>query len=175
MKLQILSVLALSAFLTACSCCCDDVPQPPEPAPVDCIVPGSVRDFSVNVGDRVYFDFDRYQVLPCGVETLRRQAEWLCKYPNYNVVVVGKCDERGTTDYNLALGARRAEAAKKLLVKCGIPESRITVCSDGKEKPVVCGSNEEAWRENRVAITVLDGCEPSCPNPAPAMETPPAQ
>ena len=147
MKLKALGILALSAFLTAC--CCDT----PEPEQV-CVQPGSVQDFCQNVGDRVYFDFDRYAIMPCGEETLRRQAEWLCRY-GCNVTIVGHCDERGSTAYNMGLGERRAKAARDALVKCGVPSSRVTVCSMGKEKPIVAGSNEAAWAENRVSITVL--------------------
>lgn len=162
MKIQLLSIFALSTLLAACSCC--DTPPPPV---VECgIVPGSVEDFCKNVGDRVYFDFDKAKVLPCGQDTLRRQAAWLCQYQQYRITVVGHCDERGTSEYNFVLGERRAEAAKRLLVEYGVPENRIDVCSMGKEHPLVMGSDERTWQENRVAITVLDGCEPVCERPA---------
>ena len=164
MKIQLFSALALGTFLTACTCC-DSPPPQPVVEQQECIAPCGVEDFCKNVGDRVYFDFGKSKVLPCGQDTLRRQAEWLNKCCQYTVTIAGHCDERGSTAYNLALGERRANAAKKLLIEYGVSPSRISICSFGKERPIVAGSNERAWQENRVAITVLSGSEcGTCPS-----------
>ncbi len=117
---------------------------------------GSREDFIQNVGDRVYFDFDRSEIKPEGQQTLQRQATWLKQYPNVTVTVEGHCDERGTREYNLALGNRRANAAKSALVALGIPANRIQTISYGKDRPIVVGSNESAWAQNRVDITVIN-------------------
>ena len=166
MKIQLFSTLVLGAFLTACSCC-DSPPPQPVVEQQECVPAiGCVEDFCKNVGDRVYFDFDKSKVLPCGQDTLRRQAEWLNKNTQFTATIAGHCDERGSTDYNLALGERRANAAKKLLIEYGVSPSRLNVCSLGKERPIVAGSNERAWQENRVAITVLSGSEACSPCPS---------
>jgi peptidoglycan-associated lipoprotein len=119
------------------------------------IVPGSQEDLAQTAGDRVFFAFDRSDVSPEAQQTLTRQAEWLRRYPNVMVRIEGHCDERGTREYNLALGARRAEAAKNVLVALGTPESRVATISYGKDRPVVLGSDEAAWAQNRVAITTV--------------------
>src|SRR5438128_1526333 len=104
--------------------------------------PGSNEDLRQNVGDRIFFDTDKSDVKAEARRTLERQAEWLKRYPNVTVTVEGHCDERGTREYNLALGERRANAAKNVLVALGIPASRVTTISYGKERPAVVGSNE---------------------------------
>jgi peptidoglycan-associated lipoprotein len=119
------------------------------------IVPGSQEDLAQTAGDRVFFAFDRSDISPQAQQILTRQAEWLRRYPNVMVRIEGHCDERGTREYNLALGARRAEAAKDVLVALGIPASRIATISYGKDRPVVLGSNPWAWAQNRVAITTV--------------------
>ena len=120
------------------------------------VAPGSVGDFRQNVGDRVYFDTDMSSIREDGRNTLAKQAEWLKKYTNYPITIEGKCDERGTREYNLALGERRANAARQYLVAQGIPASRIKTISYGKERPEAVGSDEGAWARNRVAITALE-------------------
>jgi peptidoglycan-associated lipoprotein len=115
--------------------------------------PGSQEDLVVNVGDRVFFDFDRYDIRPDGRATLQRQAEWLQRYATVNVLIAGHADERGTREYNLALGQRRANAARDFLVARGVSGARIQTVSYGKDRPIAFGSNEEAWAQNRVAIT----------------------
>lgn len=120
------------------------------------ITPGSEQDLVKNVGDRVFFAFDRSEISSEGRVTLQRQAEWLKKYPNVTVTVEGHCDERGTEEYNLALGERRATAARNALVALGIAPNRIKTISYGKERPIVLGSNEAAWAQNRVAISVVN-------------------
>ena len=118
--------------------------------------PGSREDFVQNVGDRVFFDFDKSDIKPEGQQTLQRQAAWLKKYENVKVMVEGHCDDRGTREYNLALGNRRANAVKRALVALGIPAGRITTISYGKERPAVVGDNEQAWAQNRRGVTVIN-------------------
>ncbi len=120
------------------------------------IVPGSQQDLEASAGDRVFFAFDRSDITPEAQQILARQADWLRRYPNVTVTIEGHCDERGTREYNLALGERRAQAAKNVLVASGVPASRISTISYGKERPIVVGSNEEAWAQNRVAITTVN-------------------
>jgi peptidoglycan-associated lipoprotein len=120
------------------------------------VQPGSREDFQQNVGDRVFFDFDKSDVKPEGRTTLQRQADWLKKYPNVTVTVEGHCDERGTREYNLALGERRASAVKKMLVALGVAANRVSTISYGKERPAVVGSNEAAWAQNRRGVTVIN-------------------
>jgi len=117
--------------------------------------PGSAEDFVLNVGDRVFFAFDKYNLTPESRQTLERQAAWLKSYPSVTVTVEGHCDERGTREYNLALGERRANAAKAYLVALGIDENRLTTISYGKERPEALGSNEAAWAQNRRSVTVV--------------------
>jgi peptidoglycan-associated lipoprotein len=119
-------------------------------------VPGSEQDLQKNVGDRIFFATDKVDISAEGRKTLERQAQWLRRYPNVTVTIEGHCDERGTREYNLALGARRASAAKQALVALGIPANRIQTISYGKERPAVVGSNEAAWAQNRRAVTVVN-------------------
>jgi peptidoglycan-associated lipoprotein len=118
--------------------------------------PGSNQDFAVNVGDRVYFGFDRFDLSAEARAVLDRQAQWLSQYPNTRVVIEGHADERGTREYNLALGERRATAVRNYLVASGIAASRVSTISYGKERPEVVGSNESAWAQNRRAVTVVN-------------------
>lgn len=120
------------------------------------IVPGSQQDLEASAGDRIFFAFDRSDISPEAREILARQADWLRRYPNVTVTIEGHCDERGTREYNLALGERRAQAAKNVLVALGIPVSRISTISYGKERPAVVGSTEEAYAQNRRAVTVVN-------------------
>ena len=118
-------------------------------------VPGSMEDLVVNVGNRVFFAFDRYDLSSDAQATLSRQASWLKSYPEASIRIEGNCDERGTREYNLALGARRANAAKDYLVGLGVDPSRITTISYGKERPVDPRSTPEAWALNRNSTTVV--------------------
>ena len=118
-------------------------------------LPGSEQDFSVNVGDRVYFDLDSYTIRQDAYARLDAQAAWLARYPNVMVRIEGNADERGTREYNLALGARRAEAVRTYLIQRGVPAGRIDTISFGKERPIVEGSNEAAWAQNRNAHTAI--------------------
>lgn len=119
-------------------------------------VPGSEQDLQKNVGDRIFFATDKVEISAEGRKTLERQAQWLRRYPNVTVTVEGHCDERGTREYNLGLGARRAAATKQALVALGISANRIQTISYGKERPAVVGSNESAWAQNRRAVTVVN-------------------
>ena len=134
-------------------------PPPPmaaAPAPVtSSIIPGSAEDFRVNVGDTVHFAFDQYNVEDADRAILGRQAAWLQRYPQVRVSVEGHADERGTREYNLALGNRRATAVKNYLVATGVNANRITTISYGKERPAVVGSNEQAWSQNRRGVSVV--------------------
>lgn len=112
-------------------------------------VPGSAEEFATVAGERVYFEYDQYTLSEASRATLRSQAQWLNTYNQVNVVIEGHCDERGTRDYNLALGARRANSVKDYLVTLGVDPRRLTTISYGKERPVDPGSNAQAWALNR--------------------------
>jgi peptidoglycan-associated lipoprotein len=116
-------------------------------------VPGSEEDLVRNVGDRVFYDFNMSNLKPDSRATLDKQAAWLAKYPQNNVQVAGNCDERGTEEYNLALGQRRANAAAGYLEAKGVTQSRVTTISYGKDRPTALGHDEQAWAQNRNAIT----------------------
>ena len=156
---KFLAVAAVGLLLAACSS--DPAPTATTSgaggattaaAPAASIEPGTVQD---NVGDRVFFDYDKFEVKPAGKATLDKQAAWLKRYGQWKVVIEGHADERGTREYNLALGERRANAVKTYLANQGIPANRITTISYGKERPVALGSNEAAWAQNRRGVTVL--------------------
>jgi len=147
--IRALAAIAATIFLVACS-----EQQAAAPATTT-VTPGSVADFRQNVGDRVFFDTDQSTIREDGRATLNKQAEWLKKYTNYQITVEGHCDERGTREYNLALGERRANAARQYLVAQGIPAARIKTVSYGKERPDPVGSDEAAWARNRRAVTAL--------------------
>jgi peptidoglycan-associated lipoprotein len=151
-KLAALSVLLL---LTACATKTEAPASTSGTSEV--ITPGSMRDFQVNVGDRVFFDFDSSVLRDDGKATLQKQAAWLAKYPSVRLTVEGHCDERGTREYNLALGARRADTTKEYLVSLGVAASRMDTISYGKEKPVCVESNEGCWAQNRRAVSVISG------------------
>lgn len=112
---------------------------------------------AVNGQNVIFFDTDRFNIDSADAAALQTQAQYLSQYPNLTVTIEGHCDERGTREYNLALGERRANAAKNYLVSLGIDASRIRTVSYGKEKPVALGSNEQAWAQNRRAVTVVIG------------------
>jgi peptidoglycan-associated lipoprotein len=129
---------------------------PPPPAPVETgVIPGSLQDFVVNVGDRVYFDTDEYTVRDDAQPVLSNQAAWLARYPQVRIRIEGNADERGTREYNLALGARRANAVRDFLVARGVAATRIETLSYGKERPMAAGSDEAAWAQNRNAQTAI--------------------
>lgn len=126
------------------------------PASTKEIRPGSQEDLVANVGDRIFFDFDKADLRSDARAQVEKWADWLKKYPQNTVTVEGHCDERGTREYNLALGERRAAAAKKYLVALGIAANRVATISYGKERPAVVGSNEAAWAQNRRDVMVVN-------------------
>ena len=168
MKLRTLSIFAAVALLAACESTPDNkgaaggggamssqANPPSSQMASPMAAPGSVEDFLKNVGDRVFFDYDKSNLSDEAKASLDKQAAWLKKYPQWAFVIEGHCDERGTREYNLALGERRANSVKKYLASAGIPDSRIKTISYGKERPAVQGSNESAWAQNRRGVTVL--------------------
>jgi peptidoglycan-associated lipoprotein len=120
-------------------------------------VPGSSQEFQVSVGDRVFFETDSSALTPQAQQTLDRQVQWLAQYANYTFTVEGHADERGTREYNLALGARRASAVRDYMIARGVAASRMRTISYGKERPVAVCDNISCWSQNRRAVTVLDG------------------
>ena len=151
---MIKALSAIAALFLIAACSNNDTQT--ASAATTTVTPGSVGDFRQNVGDRVFFDTDSSTVREDGRQTLNRQAEWLKKYSNYQITVEGHCDERGTREYNLALGERRANAARQYLIAQGIPANRIKTVSYGKERPDPVGSDEAAWARNRRAVTALE-------------------
>jgi peptidoglycan-associated lipoprotein len=172
-----IALVATLVGVGACAKKAEDLPPPPPPqvpaeappstgetqAPVTTtVVPGSFEDFVQQAGsDRVFFEFDSYQLDSAAQSTLTAQAGWLAKYPNVRVTIEGHADERGTREYNLALGERRANSVKNFLAGQGVSAERINIISYGKERPAVEGSNEAAWAQNRRAVTVLVGAAAS--------------
>jgi peptidoglycan-associated lipoprotein len=167
-SLKLMSGVALALIVAGCAKKPKELPPPPptQSAPVEqapapgpvgnAIVPGSKEDFLAQAGtDTVHFDTDKSDIDTTASDILAKQAAWLQKYPQLHVTVEGHCDERGTREYNLALGDRRANSAKNFLVEHGVDASRISVISYGKERPVAQGSDEESWAQNRRAVTVL--------------------
>ena len=122
---------------------------------VDPAAPGTEQDFVVNVGDRIYFDLDSFQISPEAYPRLDAQAQWLNSYPQITVRIEGNADERGTREYNLALAARRAESIRNYLIERGVSASRIDTISYGKERPIAQGSNEDSWARNRNGHTAI--------------------
>jgi peptidoglycan-associated lipoprotein len=119
--------------------------------------PGSQQDFVVNVGDRIFFETDSTDLTSTAQATLDKQAEWLNRYSRYSFTMEGHADERGTREYNFALGARRAEVAKNYLMSRGVSGARIRTVSYGKERPVAVCDDISCWSQNRRAVTVLSG------------------
>ena len=120
------------------------------------VVPGTSRDFSVNAGDKVYFTVNSSQLTPEAQTTLRGQAQWLGKYPQFSVTLEGHADERGTREYNIALGARRATAVRTFLSGLGVNPGRLRTISYGKERPIAVCNDISCWSQNRRAVTVLN-------------------
>ncbi|MGB7286000.1 MAG: peptidoglycan-associated lipoprotein Pal [Salaquimonas sp.] len=119
--------------------------------------PGSEQDFTVNVGDRVFFETDSSALTQTARATLDKQGQWLQRYTNYPITIEGHADERGTREYNIALGARRAAATRDYLVSQGVPRNRIRTISYGKERPVAVCDDISCWSQNRRAVTLLSG------------------
>jgi peptidoglycan-associated lipoprotein len=153
MNSKMIGALAAVAVLAACANKNENASTGTGAATTAGPVPGSQEDLVANVGDRVFFDFDRSSLKPDARATLERQAGWLAKYPQVNVQVAGNCDDRGTEEYNLALGQRRANASRDYLVARGVAGSRMTTISYGKDRPTALGDDEQAWAQNRNTIT----------------------
>ncbi len=120
-------------------------------------VPGSTQEFQVAVGDRVFFETDSSALTPQARATLDRQVQWLSQYPNYAFVLEGHADERGTREYNIALGARRAAAVRDYMIARGVAANRMRTLSFGKERPVAVCDDISCWSQNRRSVTVLEG------------------
>ncbi len=120
------------------------------------VTPGSQRDFSVNVGDLVYFSSDSSDLTPEAQQTLQKQSRWLQQYAQFTITIEGHADERGTREYNIALGARRAQAVRNFLAQNGIQGQRVRTISYGKERPVAVCNDISCWSQNRRAQTVLN-------------------
>lgn len=123
---------------------------------VAAIPKGSQEDFVLNVGDTIYFDYDKSILTPESQRTLEQQAVWLKQFPGAAVTIQGHADERGTREYNLALGDRRATAVKNFLTALGVDDTSIEIISYGKERPAALGSNEAAWAQNRRGVTIIN-------------------
>jgi peptidoglycan-associated lipoprotein len=165
---KILKFAALSAALMVAACTTKQevaaTPPPPAPpppmqaaAPPPGIVPGSIQDFKVNVGDTVHFGYNEYNIEANDRTVLQKQATWLNKYPGVQITIDGNCDERGTREYNLALGARRANAVKEFLVSLGVNAGRLQTVSYGKERPLCTQSSEDCWAQNRRGVSTITG------------------
>lgn len=161
MKLRLIAVLAAFAMLTACETTTDD---PNLEAEMDStqetfveseIDASNAKEFLMAAKDRVFFAFDSAELSQDAANVLKVQAEWLKANPTATAVVEGHCDERGTREYNLALGEKRANAAKNYLVLRGVESSRIVTRSYGKDHPAVTGHNEAAWAQNRRSVTIV--------------------
>ncbi|CAH0495822.1 peptidoglycan-associated lipoprotein Pal [Novosphingobium sp. CECT 9465] len=164
-SLMIAGLAAVTLSLGACASKPKELPPEPGtanttqtmPAPMQPTgpIPGSQADFLASVmSDTVNFDTDRYNIDASDQGILQSQAQWLGRYPAKSITIEGHADERGTRDYNIALGERRANSAKNYLVSLGIDASRISTVSYGKERPLALGSDEESWAKNRRAVTV---------------------
>ena len=144
-------VLALALAAAACA------NRPYDPQAGGSAPPGSQQDFVVNVGDRVFFETDSSELTSTAQATLNKQASWLTRYANYSFTIEGHADERGTREYNFALGARRSQATRDYLASKGISTSRMRTVSYGKERPVATCDDISCWSQNRRAVTVLSG------------------
>ena len=134
-----------------------ETPTPTGPSDQGAAAPGTQAHFAQEMSgrDTIYFDTDRYNIDSADQAALQTQAQYLAQYPQARATVEGHADERGTREYNLALGERRANAAKNYLVSLGVPSNQLSVVSYGKERPVALASNEEAWARNRRAVTIV--------------------
>lgn len=151
MRNKIVSLLAVGAVLAACEC------APEQDVNVGQVGgPGTPEDFKANIKDRVFFAFNKSHITEESKRTLEAQAGWLKTYPATKAVVAGHCDARGTRAYNLALGERRAHAAKKTLAHMGVDHNRLKTISYGKDNPQVPGDTEEVYAQNRVAVTTIE-------------------
>ena len=148
--LKLAAVLAVALSMGACA------KNAADGAMASAATPGSQQDFVVNVGDRVFFESDSSELSPQSIATLEKQAQWLQSYSQYTFTVEGHADERGTREYNIALGARRAQTVRDYLISRGIPAQRMRTISYGKERPVAVCNDISCWSQNRRVVTVLN-------------------
>jgi len=149
-------LVAFVALALAAAGCANKPNGPNQTAAVGSAAPGSQQDFVVNVGDRVFFESDSSELTPQSIATLEKQAQWLQRYSQHTFMIEGHADERGTREYNIALGARRAQTVLDYLASRGIPAQRMRTISYGKERPVAVCDNISCWSQNRRAVTVLN-------------------
>ncbi len=155
---KVAGVVAVAAMLVVTGCASKKkVPNTAADLGLNSAAPGSQQDFTVNVGDRIFFETDSSSLTAASRTTLDRQATWLAQYKKYPITIEGHADERGTREYNLALGARRAAATRSYLVARGIARGRIKTISFGKERPVAVCNDISCWSQNRRAVTLLRG------------------
>ena len=156
--MTILRAAKLAAVLVAVVglAACANNPTGQQQAGAGAAVPGSAQDFVVNVGDRVFFESDSTELTPQARTTLDKQAQWLQHYNRYSFTIEGHADERGTREYNIALGARRAQVTRDYLASRGIDPNRMRTISYGKERPVAVCNDISCWSQNRRAVTVLN-------------------
>ena len=168
MQFKFLTFIAAAFLLAACSTSSEEsggaagggsaatTPTTPSVSSIPGPTPGTQEHLVANVGDRVFFDFDKSDLQPDARATVEKLAVWLNNYPAVTLVVEGHADERGTREYNLALGERRANAVRDYLVALGVSGNRLSTISYGKERPAVLGSNEESWAQNRRGVFVVN-------------------
>jgi len=157
MRFKIVSLIAVAGLVAACGTAptSETAAVSGEGASMTGTATGTQEDLRVNVGDRVFFAFDRYDLSAQARETLQKQAAWLQANSGVSVIIEGHCDERGTREYNIALGHRRASAAADYLMSLGIAKARMHLVSYGKERPEDPASNEVAWAKNRRAVMMV--------------------
>ena len=159
MRMKILSILAAVVLVAGCS---SDEAATGTQGSLSTVgatqgaVPGTQQDLNQTIGDRVFFDTDQYNLRPDARATVDRWAAWLAQYPNVNVTIEGHADERGTREYNLALGDRRANSVRDYLIALGVAASRVATISYGKERPAIPGSSEASWQQNRRSVMVVN-------------------
>ena len=164
MRLKALSLLAAVSLLAACETAPDNTNKgattgqqtTTQQTNPNGVAAGSQADLRATAGDRVFFAYDKSDITAESRQILQKQADWMKKYQSVTVTIEGHCDERGTREYNLALGERRATAVKNVLVALGVPANRVSTISYGKERPAVVGSNEAAWAQNRRGVTTVN-------------------
>ena len=154
--LKLAAVLGAALSIAACSSS-KDLSDASGAFGAGAATPGSAQDFVVNVGDRVFFESDQTDLTPTATATLDKQAGWLARYPRYTFLIEGHADERGTREYNFALGARRSQSVRDYLASRGVSAGRMRTVSYGKERPVAVCNDLSCWSQNRRAVTVLDG------------------
>jgi len=151
-----LELVVLLAAALSIGACAKNAIDGATSANASAAVPGSQQDFVVNVGDRVFFESDSSELTPQSVATLEKQAQWLAMYNQYTFTIEGHADERGTREYNIALGARRAQTVRDYLASRGVQAQRMRTISYGKERPVAVCNDISCWSQNRRAVTVLN-------------------